>query len=1103
MLIQQTTYPEFVADQILSSDHLNRLFGYLDEQQRLTRANLLGIGIVCGLDVKMNTAGTQLTITKGSGITSKGYLVSISDSTYFGYKEYDISRNHTYSLFTDIFADDPASGFKAYELVQDTGAAGVSLLTASFLQDYIVMMYVELRAESAEDCDTNDCDDEGVMVTVNLKPLLIPKSFASLFISGAANISSGLTSLPEVALRRFDVTATALEGSASIIEGYRSILTDQVQKLNAALSAAFINLYPFVSDEYPVNPFPDLINAIFYFLNDGSYPLNSMLHIQYFYDLLADLYSSYERIRENGDHLIGMCNPDQTLFPQHLMLGPAANLTNDGSRVDYRNYFMPSGAVKSCCGEVGDLRIEFKRMVLMLEKFALPLVYGDDVDPDTTRDAQTIQVRITPDVTGNVSPSDRSIPFYFDAAEGTDKLYRYWSYAKTQAGHADRNLSYNAETYRAGGADDPILKPLYYDLENYNFLRVEGHLGMSFRTAVNTILGIRDQHRLPIEVIAIRSSQPAASLFRKLCCGDGLELSYDIVRSEWGAVIDDTTAFIQSNLQFTKNLLGFTETDADETSLYLNKLQNAKSYLTDDMGVFMAKYQDFSGVYAEVESESVRLRDKVYAQIGEPGSSTFVFGEDLIDHLDAMGHGAKGNAFRVVYEAWLGLSASIEETLTLREYLQLHPGIAHNAGVPMGGTLVLVYHTEAEETEGEPRSVDEMLKLLPEGTVIADFYLPYLCCSDCSSVAVTIGDGKPPVTKPTISIEDNISRLCLGDQSVKSKYKLTIQPGNANVTASIDGTNVSGVVVNDGVDWWFVPGAVTVADSETQKVVKITAENSGQTASLQVIAYARPVVAFNVSTNASNPNEKIFTIVSPSAHLGSTVTWDFGNNYSTTASPSTPMRYTYPSSQTNIGYTVKLSAANGPCGTVSATQSFTIAASEPCSGQRRTCGYVWPATRQSDMVQARIALPASNDVIIYLLIRKYVVDGVAFPVSPTAIAFQSQTQDFTANWPVIANRLNALYQSYPTHIVFGTSVGQYQQTGYILPLTTYACLGIEFEFETWMTVNGVRTAQYNDHYRFTSLRGTEQILKDNATAVFIYKDPNCPNDLSQAPPINV
>ena len=46
-------YPDFVPDQVLTSDHLNDLFDYLDNQGRMTRSNLSGIGIVCGLQVEV------------------------------------------------------------------------------------------------------------------------------------------------------------------------------------------------------------------------------------------------------------------------------------------------------------------------------------------------------------------------------------------------------------------------------------------------------------------------------------------------------------------------------------------------------------------------------------------------------------------------------------------------------------------------------------------------------------------------------------------------------------------------------------------------------------------------------------------------------------------------------------------------------------------------------------------------------------------------------------------------------------------------------------------------------------------------------------------
>jgi hypothetical protein len=66
--IDNNDYPKFVADQLLTAASLNDMFGYLDEQDRLSRANLLGIGIVCGLQVINH--GNAIEITKGCGITS-------------------------------------------------------------------------------------------------------------------------------------------------------------------------------------------------------------------------------------------------------------------------------------------------------------------------------------------------------------------------------------------------------------------------------------------------------------------------------------------------------------------------------------------------------------------------------------------------------------------------------------------------------------------------------------------------------------------------------------------------------------------------------------------------------------------------------------------------------------------------------------------------------------------------------------------------------------------------------------------------------------------------------------------------------------------------
>src|SRR5262245_29309989 len=69
-------YPVFEANQVLTSGHLNDVFDYLDQQTRLTRSTLIGVGIVCGLEIKLDTsAGTAIHLSTGCGVTSEGYLI--------------------------------------------------------------------------------------------------------------------------------------------------------------------------------------------------------------------------------------------------------------------------------------------------------------------------------------------------------------------------------------------------------------------------------------------------------------------------------------------------------------------------------------------------------------------------------------------------------------------------------------------------------------------------------------------------------------------------------------------------------------------------------------------------------------------------------------------------------------------------------------------------------------------------------------------------------------------------------------------------------------------------------------------------------------------
>ena len=163
MIPTRTDYPVFEANQVLTNEHLNGLLTYLDEQNRLTRVTLHGIGVGCGLEVRVT--GDTITITKGYGVTSEGYLAFVGTEDFVAdrYKVYTVPND----VGDEIFLSD-AYGF--LELLDkghndyDAGAA----LTAPILQGKIVLLFVELLEENLKNCSPNSCDDKGKKVDISL-----------------------------------------------------------------------------------------------------------------------------------------------------------------------------------------------------------------------------------------------------------------------------------------------------------------------------------------------------------------------------------------------------------------------------------------------------------------------------------------------------------------------------------------------------------------------------------------------------------------------------------------------------------------------------------------------------------------------------------------------------------------------------------------------------------------------------------------------------------------------------------------------------------------------------------------------------------------------
>lgn len=181
-------YPKFEKGQVLTSQALNSYFGYLDEQQRLTRAKLLGVGIIDGLDI--NYTSDKLYIRKGTAVTADGYLIELpEDTTYTLMHKYDKKSTMLakQNPLTEIVDKDFETVLKKveYVLYKDKSDAAKHNVSSSspFVFDttwrtkYDLALMVDFVSQDIiTQCNELSCDIVQSNFQIELRPVLIDRS---------------------------------------------------------------------------------------------------------------------------------------------------------------------------------------------------------------------------------------------------------------------------------------------------------------------------------------------------------------------------------------------------------------------------------------------------------------------------------------------------------------------------------------------------------------------------------------------------------------------------------------------------------------------------------------------------------------------------------------------------------------------------------------------------------------------------------------------------------------------------------------------------------------------------------------------------------------
>lgn len=1088
------TFPVFEADQVLTNQHLNDLFNYLDQQDRLTRCKLLGSGIVCGLEIS-RTPDT-INITKGCGLSSQGYLILFCDHIgREGYKYYmPYSRPafpNDLKLVTQCGPDPDRSHILFY--ATEAGAAGnevlllltqkeydalsdktgvIPLSQSASLAEYVVVLFLEAGELSLKNCDTNDCNDKGSVMDFEIKPLLVHKKL----LQGNDDGNSGKTSFEHVELRRYNVPVKTLASSADALNAFVALVDDgTLQRLAHDLEVCF-NQYQSLLDGINTNPFGSLAD----FKNNLQYIIKyHPVLIQYYYDFIYDLIKAFYEFRYKVHVVTSECCGDEMKFPFHLMLGEAAVNTSGSGQSAWRQYFIYSPLFDGQSNGHAEVKSLLMRMVLMYQGFLFT-----EKSLRENRLALQQAVRVTPSRYGHSQLSERCIPYYYKAVQDKGDaipgdLYYYWNYEKTKRGNQRYNLGYNAAAWSNA---DAIVNPLYYDIEWYNFFRVEGHIGKNINAALSNVKYIQQHFNLPFDTIALSADYIGALVKGEdpKCRIQDLESDYRVLIAEFvcrlhnafcyvgkldytpprgvetsdlfagtavvsgkkasakkAAAATETAAatllsarasvvaidhpFIaglvsefQATRVYTKgttlsrlcapaaNTIGAVYLDiiARNNGVFVNPVPAAANTtafilyrhlfeLTDSIesmfqllmtyGLAEINTATFKSAYGRYESELHFINGTLpglLKNIGATGKAdSFAIDyllDVFVDNVQILLHTCMVERLEALRSEYLRRVAQYRLAKNFGYYFKKHGGIEHKAGVPRGGTFILVYHENRRgrqvdvnsffvnremgslllsnfksllQPDADPDTLEYQAKLLavatlyrdPElylkfkdlmqqyldeckdlpddtrrrisviisqppqrtgfeladGMVIADFYVPYICCSDCPPIAYILTE------EPSVSIAKN--EFCSDD---KTAYPVQGNP---------DG----GVLKVDGKDLANSEGFVPAKYGAGTHAITYTLNGKTATATVTVIKAFKAEISHESNRDPANQGILVLFTIKTNVPLraGALYEADYGDGSKlSTTDINQVSRHIYAkANERGQPYAVTIVITDGPC----------------------------------------------------------------------------------------------------------------------------------------------------------------------------------------------
>lgn len=492
-----TQYRKFSKGQYVEHTQFNEFLDYFEDQDRLSRVMLEGVGVVCGFEPQLiytKNRISSINLSQGIAITTDGDLLTLGNKSttkntnsdpyvsdlkninleskqYTHFKVYD-----NYKVKYPAFHDNTEAQIELWELATSSEATNgfQPLANLGGLEDKCLLLYLENYEKEVKPCRGVDCDNHGVQQIRNLKVLVTTTlgiyQILTKDIVSPHPLSLGLNGYEK--LKRVILTPVK-ETPVTLRQAYQNVIAQ------SGYSLMFRNL-DFLSG---IMNIPTVDKTSFITTINSLAAQNK--NFQYTYRVLKDLTDTYTEIVRLLPKSFTKCLPDLNSFPKHIMLGKLISDTKfDVERHQFYNSPVlddekTTAIVKSLVERFNNQALGFK---------------------DPSEIAAKNGIRITPSKDKSLL-GKKAIPFYYHL---TKKILDIWNFDKTKNRASDTNLSYDRAIL---SADSHIQNPLGYNIDRNPFYLIEGHQGMNYKTAVNAIRQIKDDQQLGFDVMALSLEQ--------------------------------------------------------------------------------------------------------------------------------------------------------------------------------------------------------------------------------------------------------------------------------------------------------------------------------------------------------------------------------------------------------------------------------------------------------------------------------------------------------------------------------------------------------------------------------------------------------------------